>query len=456
MIATARTCFGVSACFLHSCAACRAAASQLAAAAAAVAVRAPSLPPGSILQDLQSLFLPAPAAAAAAAAASTAAAAAAAVAAHSGDLGAAGLQAYALLNADAAGAAAVAAAAAVASNLSHQTLGLHLQQDPVAVAAVLLLLAALPEAALSKQTSVHPDRRTAVTDSLKQSAWPAPLLRAALCGRNTKLMLLACDAIVSWCELGVPPQGMEAQVDALDVLAAALLGPDTAVKACEAFAAMIVACKDSSSGSSTSSGPSALLLAQLLQQLQGNVLPALAAQHHNMGLSAAAAAAGSGQAAAVAGTVLEATAAARQASADAAAYSAVVRSHLGMDAEAAFCRVLCAAAAALLRPVLHGAVQLQGLLELLLQQLLLSVGMSEDGVAMTAVDFWQDCYLATLQVGAMNSVCCMASLLVTPCLLFHTAVQCCCMALDVLTSSPQFNGATLVCVRCGHTFLLSC
>jgi hypothetical protein len=269
-------------------------------------------------------------------------------------------------------------------------LGLHLQQDPVMLAAVLQLLAALPEAVLSKQTSVHPDRRTAVSDGLKQCAWPAPVLRAALCSQNTKLLLLACEAIVSWCELGVPPQGMEAQSDALDVLAAALLGRETAVKASEAFAAMLVACKDSSSGSSTSSGASTVLLLQLLQQLQHSVLPALASEHRNMG-STAAATSHSNDAGPASGHVSAAAAA------DAAAYSAVVRSHLGADAEAAFCRVLCAAAAALLRPVLQGAVQLQGLLELLLQQLLLCVGVSEDGVAMTAVDFWQDSYLATLQ-----------------------------------------------------------
>jgi hypothetical protein len=268
------------------------------------------------------------------------------------------------------------------------------------VAAVLQLLAALPEAVLSKQTSVHPDRRTAVSDSLKQSAWPAPVLRAALCSQNTKLLLLACEAIVSWCELGVPPQGMEAQADALDVLAAALLGPDTAVKASEAFAAMLVACKESSSGSSMSSGPSTVLLLQLLQQLQHGVLPALAAEHHTMGtnaaVAAAAAAAAAGHSSDTGTTGSQTTAAS---AADAAAYSSVVRSHLGSDAEAAFCRVLCAAAAALLQPVLQGAVQLQGLLEVLLQQLLLCVGVSEDGVAMTAVDFWQDSYLATLQVG---------------------------------------------------------
>jgi hypothetical protein len=194
---------------------------------------------------------------------------------------------------------------------------------------------------------------------------------------------------------------MEAQADALDVLAAALLGPETAVKASEAFAAMLMACKESSSGSSTSSGPSTVLLLQLLQQLQHSVLPALAAEHHTMGANAAVAAAAAAAAAAGHGSDTGTTGSQTTAAsaADAAAYSSVVRSHLGSDAEAAFCRVLCAAAAALLRPVLQGAVQLQGLLELLLQQLLLCVGVSEDGVAMTAVDFWQDSYLATLQVG---------------------------------------------------------
>ncbi|WIA41134.1 hypothetical protein OEZ86_004758 [Tetradesmus obliquus] len=57
------------------------------------------------------------------------------------------------------------------------------------------------------------------------------------------------------------------------------------------------------------------------------------------------------------------------------------------------CAVQLAAAAA----SVAGAAQLQGLLELLLQQLLHCVGVSEDGVAMAAVDFWQDSYLATLQ-----------------------------------------------------------
>lgn len=59
---------------------------------------------------------------------------------------------------------------------------------------------------------------------------------------------------------------------------------------------------------------------------------------------------------------------------------------------------MAAAAAALLKPVLQGAVQYQPLLEVLLQQLLLSVCVSDDGVAMMAVNFWQDTYLATLQV----------------------------------------------------------
>jgi hypothetical protein len=150
------------------------------------------------------------------------------------------------------------------------------------------------------------------------------------------------------------------------------------------------------------------LLQQLLQLLQGSVLPALAVEaakvsYKSSHYSAVSSTHPSLQAASVNGHLqamaLTATAAPR-AAADLgpAAYSAVVRAHLGGDAEAAFCRVLCAAASSLLRPVMQGELQLQPLLELLLQQLLLVVCAEDNGVAMTAVDFWQDGYLATLQV----------------------------------------------------------
>lgn len=274
--------------------------------------------------------------------------------------------------------------AAVAPALGHQSLGLHVQQDAVALAAMLQLLAALPDAALSKQVSTHPDRRTAVTDGLKQTVWAAPLLAAAVCSQNSKLLMLACQAIVSWCDLGIPPRGLEVQTGALEALAAALLGRDTIMQACDAVAAMLTAIKESNSGSDISSGSNAQLLQQLVQQLQGSVLPALAAEHRTMGYTAAAGSTGS--------------TAAGQSAADSAPYSSVLRSHLGPEAESAFCKVMAAAAAALLKPVLQGAVQYQPLLEVLLQQLLLSVCVSDDGVAMMAVNFWQDTYLATLQV----------------------------------------------------------
>eukprot|EP00878_Enallax_costatus_P024320 GHUV01025950.1.p1 GENE.GHUV01025950.1~~GHUV01025950.1.p1 ORF type:complete len:547 (+),score=204.95 GHUV01025950.1:242-1882(+) len=313
---------------------------QLAGAVAAVAVRATAMQPSSILQGLQTIFIPS---------------AAVVAATHSSEQ-------HLLL----AGAASVYGIQQ--TTVDSPALGLQLQQDPAALAAMLQVLSALPDAVMSKQTSVHPDRRTAVTDSLKQSSCAAPVLRAAICSGNPKLITLACQAVVSWCDLGCPPRCLETHTDVLDALSSAVLGRETAVPACDALAAMLTAVKESCS-SSSSSTPSMQLLQQLAHQLQGNVLPALAAEHL---------------------TVL-------QTAADTAPYSAALRLHLGPEAEAAFCRVACAAAAALLQPVLQGTVQYQPLLEVLLQQLLLSVCVSDDGVAMMAVDFWQDCYIATLQ-----------------------------------------------------------
>eukprot|EP00775_Hariotina_reticulata_P009321 gene9321-9486_t len=225
------------------------------------------------------------------------------------------------------------------------------------------------------------------------------------CG-NTKLVALSCEALSSWCELGAPPRDLERHADALEVLAAVLLGPQTAVKACDAYAALLSACRESSGGSTSSSAPSVHLLQQLLQLLQGSVLPALAVEAAKVGYKSSTCPASSCthpllQAAAANGQMQPMASAgpsrAPAAESGPAAYSAVVGSHLGSDAEAAFCRLLCSAASSLLRPVMQGELQLQPLLELLLQQLLLVVCAAEDGVAMTAVDFWQDSYLATLQ-----------------------------------------------------------
>jgi len=86
--------------------------------------------------------------------------------------------------------------------------------DAVALLALLHVMAALPEAASSRQTNVHPDRRAAVSEALTASPWAAAVASVGLRLRNPVCIAVASKALHGFCELGRPPMGLDSQVGA--------------------------------------------------------------------------------------------------------------------------------------------------------------------------------------------------------------------------------------------------
>lgn len=145
--------------------------------------------------------------------------------------------------------------------------------DASRLQAALLVLAALPEAALSREISVHPARRTEAAAALASSAAVAPVVKVAL-GAAAPLpcQLAALRLLQSWgalpgaaAALLLPPAIVEALHQAV------LSPPGVAAEAAEAVAALYAAC-------SPADDPAArALLGLLVPRLQPTVGPALQA-----------------------------------------------------------------------------------------------------------------------------------------------------------------------------------
>jgi hypothetical protein len=261
-------------------------------------------------------------------------------------------------------------------------LQLRLQQEPLVLAALLQVLAAMPDTLTSRQVVWYTfDRREAVKAGLLSAHGTTLVVAAALCSQSPRLVLLSCDTLAGLCELGSPPVGLEVQSGALQVLAGAVLSHVTCSKAADALAALAGACKGC-----VVAGPRWQLLQLILQQLQEVVFPTLTAQQEMMTaaqhLTISSRSPGSA-----------APAAAR------ASYIGLVGMQFGLVSESSFARMLCSVASALLTPVLQDTEMPEGGMDVLLQQLLLGIQSEDDSVAMVCVGFWQTEFVAQVQVG---------------------------------------------------------
>ena len=152
--------------------------------------------------------------------------------------------------------------------------------------ALLKLLAALAEACVSFDVSMHPQQREAVRLALGAAREVAPIVHHAICtpptpGGSSSLALqeAALQLLLAWCAIGGPPRGFHALPGSLDELHAWLLLPALGSLAGEGVAGLW--------GSLCQPLPTAVtveqreLLALLLQRLQpaAEGLLALAAQH---------------------------------------------------------------------------------------------------------------------------------------------------------------------------------
>jgi hypothetical protein len=267
-----------------------------------------------------------------------------------------------------------------------------LQQEPLVLAALLQVLAALPETLTSRQVLWYTfDRREAVKAGLLSAHGTTLVVAAALCSQNPRLVMLSCDALVGLCELGSVPVGLEVQTGALQVLTGAVLSNITCSKAAEGLAALASTCKGC-----LVTGMKWQLLQQILLHLQQTVFPALTTQHEGMPASRRSST-GTGSA-----TPLTTAAPPGAASVTETSYIQVVGAQYGVPAQAAFARLMCILGSALLTPILQGAKVPEGTLDDLLQQLLLGMESEDDGVAMHCVGFWQDDFVVQVQVCAVS------------------------------------------------------
>jgi hypothetical protein len=266
----------------------------------------------------------------------------------------------------------------------------RLQQEPLVLAALLQVLAALPETLQSRQVLWYTfDRREAVKSGLLTSNSTTLVVAAALCSQNPRLIMLSCDVLAGLCELGSAPIGLEVQTGALQVMAGALMSSVTCQKAADALAALAASCKGC-----IVAGVKWQLLQLVAQQLQQTVFPALTAQHESTvtrRVSYTSTGSSTSQ--------LTTPPGAAAATSEPIAFVQVVGSQSGANAEAAFAKMLGAVSSALLTPVLQGAEVPSDLMDSLLQQLLLGIGSEDDNVAMVCVHFWQEEYGAQVQVG---------------------------------------------------------
>jgi hypothetical protein len=184
--------------------------------------------------------------------------------------------------------------------------------DPSHLAVLLHCWAAVAEAAASKQVVVGTERRGPVTEALLSSLWVCPMVAAAIGTQAPGLVQLGCQVVCRWCDLGAAPLGLESRLDVLEVAAVAVLQPALNEVASEFMVLLLASCKDKAHHA-----PSNALLQHLLHLLQSRLLPTLTAQQAALGLSSP---------------------------------CAVLGQQMGEKAEIGFCRIMAAAAGALLKP----------------------------------------------------------------------------------------------------------
>lgn len=294
---------------------------------------------------------------------------------------------------DPAAAAEVAAAAAAASARSQEVLQLRLHQEPLVLAALLQVLAAMPDTLTSRQVLWYTfDRREAVKAAILATHATTLVLAAALCSQSPRLVILSCEALTGMCQLGSAPVGLEVQSGALQVLSGAVLSHVTSSKAADALAMLAASCNGCAPA-----GLKWQLLQNILHQLRETVFPALSTEYASM--SAQAQRRSSTGSTATPRSALPGAAIASELS-----YIQMIAFKFGAHAGASLARLLCATASALLTPALQGAEVPEGALDEFLQQLLLGIQAEDDGTAMTCVGFWQDDFVAQLQVGIAGAV----------------------------------------------------
>jgi hypothetical protein len=132
------------------------------------------------------------------------------------------------------------------------------QQEQEQRLALLRLLAALPEAAASRDISMHPQRREALKQALAAAPEPLAAVQQALApGSSLAVQAAALQLLQAWCGLGVPPAGAEGSVGLCQLLHQAALQPQLGSAASECVAALYGCClADSGGGSSGSRGSS--------------------------------------------------------------------------------------------------------------------------------------------------------------------------------------------------------
>ena len=110
--------------------------------------------------------------------------------------------------------------------------------------ALLRLLAALAEAALAREASMHPQRRQALLAALLAAPQAMAAVQQALAGApaSASASVAALQLLQAWCGLGAPPAGAEAPAAVWRHLHRAVLHPDLSTAAAEAAAALYACC----------------------------------------------------------------------------------------------------------------------------------------------------------------------------------------------------------------------
>ncbi len=118
----------------------------------------------------------------------------------------------------------------------------------VAHVAMLQVLAALPPACSERQCSVHPDRRLAVTEALASSPHVRPWVQATFAAvgpgpasqqLQQLFLTLGLRVVRAWCELGHLPVALPQHASVVQLTCHAALRRDTCASAAEALVSML-------------------------------------------------------------------------------------------------------------------------------------------------------------------------------------------------------------------------
>lgn len=227
--------------------------------------------------------------------------------------------------------------------LSRDPFPYQLYDEGVVLAASLQVLASLGEACNSKHTAVFPGRRHLVQLSLCQSPLILPLVVSAFNSRAIMYINMALQVITEWCNLGRPPVGLEDQGAILQSICQSVVTQELCTPAAECLVALF-----NTSGSSVPSNVT----------WRGNLL------RHWLGMLV---------------------------------YYKELAPNASREIHLAVSTVLVSAATLVLKPALQGDAHLTPHFNILSEQLLVSLSSGEDDVALSALEFWQETYLATLQ-----------------------------------------------------------